>query len=562
MLERRRKWICYALLLITAFSFRLYVARWLANDSPGDGKVYARMARNLLEQHVYSHDEEQPYSPSLIRLPGYPLFLAAIYSVFGHYNDSAVRIVQALIDTLTCGLVALLAYYWEPDERRKRVTAITAFSLAAVCPFTAIYVGTILTETWASFFAVALCLLATLAFRARNFKQSLWRWAAVGLVGGLAVFFRPDSGLFVAAVGLTLVITELFRASPGLESGSDGKGWRPKLGRVVTKGAVLSAAFVLLLIPWTIRNWRTFHLFQPLSPAHGEMPGEFVPRGYHTWVRTWIDSGSYIETVLWSLDDKPIDLDELPDSAFDSAEEKSRVAALFDQYNNPPQTDEPEPAEEPSPSPSPEASSEPAGNKASSGKQQPDRSPVADDTENEEVVTDEQTEEQTDEQDEQPTPEMTAAIDAAFGQIARERIARAPLRYYAWLPLKRAWSLWFGPHSDYYPFSGELFPLDDLDHTIHQHIWLPLFTVLVAIYTLLGIGGGWCLWRARDFASRRWLLLAALLIFIRLAFFSTMENPEARYTVEFFPLLAVLGGIAIAHVRSTDFSDSGRTSTK
>lgn len=544
MLERQPKWILYTLLLITAFSFRLYVARRLANDTPGDGKVYARMARNLLEQHVYSHSEQPPYEPSLIRLPGYTFFLAAIYSVFGHDNNGAVRVVQALIDSLTCGLAALLAYCWEPDERRKPVTAGAALALAAVCPFTAIYVGTILTEVWASFLLLALCLLATLAFRAHTFTRSLWGWAAVGLVGGIAVFFRPDSSLFVAAVGLTLLFTELFRQ----QSASEAKAWRPKLARIVAKGTVLSAAFVLLLIPWTIRNWRTFHLFQPLSPAHGEMPGEFVPRGYYTWVRTWVDDGRYVEPVLWSLDSQPIDIDEMPDSAFDSAEEKARVAALLEQYNDPPQTDEPEPAEEPSPSPEP--SSEPGRTEPSSANQQLGRSPVANDTENDEAAADEETEDQSEEQqaEEPTTPEMTPPIDAAFGQIARERIARAPLRYYVRLPLKRAWALWFGPHSDYYPFTGELFPLEDLDHTIHQHIWLPLLTVLVVVYTLLGIGGGWCLWRARDFASRRWLLLAVLLIFIRLAFFSTMENPEPRYTVEFFPLLAVLGGIAISHL--------------
>jgi hypothetical protein len=143
---------------------------------------------------------------------------------------------------------------------------------------------------------------------------------------------------------------------------------------------------------------------------------------------------------------------------------------------------------------------------------------------------------------------MTPAIDAAFGQIARERNARAPLRHYLWLPLKRARSLWFGPHADYYPFAGELFPLEDLDHSTHQQIWLPLFAVLVWIYTLLGLAGGWVLWRARDAAARRWLLLAFLMIFIRLAYFSTMENPEPRYTVEIFPFLAILGGIAIARV--------------
>jgi hypothetical protein len=43
-------------------------------------------------------------------------------------------------------------------------------------------------------------------------------------------------------------------------------------------------------------------------------------------------------------------------------------------------------------------------------------------------------------------------------------------------------------------------------------------------------------------------LLVTLLIFIRLAFFSTIENPEPRYTVEFFPFLAILGGLAISRL--------------
>src|SRR5207253_5180837 len=95
--------------------------------------------------------------------------------------------------------------------------------------------------------------------------------------------------------------------------------------RVLTSGSALSLAFVIVLVPWTIRNWRVFHLFQPLAPAHAEMPGEFVPRGYLAWVRTWIDDGRYIGPVLWSLDESPIRFDEIPDRAFDTAEEKQRV---------------------------------------------------------------------------------------------------------------------------------------------------------------------------------------------------------------------------------------------
>ena len=109
-MQRRRTWIVGAILLLVAFGLRVAVARYLANDTPADEKIYALLAHNLLEHQVYSHDAEPPYGPSLIRLPGYPFFLTAIYYFFGHENNTAVRIAQALIDTVTCALIGLLAY--------------------------------------------------------------------------------------------------------------------------------------------------------------------------------------------------------------------------------------------------------------------------------------------------------------------------------------------------------------------------------------------------------------------------------------------------------------------
>ena len=129
-------------------------------------------------------------------------------------------------------------------------------------------------------------------------------------------------------------------------------------------------------------------------------------------------------------------------------------------------------------------------------------------------------------------------------------------RQYLWLPIKRAAALWFDTHSQYYPFEGELLPLDDLDHETHQHLWLPLFAALTWAYTLLGVLGGWILWSSRNFAARRWLLLAGLVIFLRLAFFSTIENPEPRYVVEIFPFLAVLGAFALTRIISKDSSSA------
>jgi hypothetical protein len=330
-------------------------------------------------------------------------------------------------------------------------------------------------------------------------------------------------------------------------------------------GTLFSLAFALALTPWTIRNWRVFHLFQPLAPVNAEMPGEFIPHGYLHWVKTWLDDQRYIDVAVWEVGIQPITIDDLPDSAFDSADERDRVEALLEEYNHPPQEpasdDEEQAQAQASPTPTPQASpnqtpanAEVLANKATPtpGSQSPQN---ANDDSNSDANSDQEDEKDNGDEDQSESkPEdhgpvaMTPQLDAAFGQLAAERIARHPLRYYFWMPAKRAAALWFNTHSDYYPFEGTLLPLEDLDHDIHQNIWLPLFAALVGIYTLAGLAGAFVLWLSGDFYSRSWLLLVFLIVVPRLAFFSTLENPEPRYVVEFFPFLAALGGIAFARI--------------
>ena len=584
--------------LLLACAFRIAVAHWLPNDAPDDGRVYAQMARNVLEQHVYSHDAQPPFEPSLIRLPGYPLFLAGVYSIFGHTNNGAVRIVQALIDTATCGLIALLAFYWQPDEKKKVTSAIVALALAAICPFTTIYAATILTEVLTNFLMIAMFVAVTLAFRKlttedteedrkKNFKRAFLWWIVAGLLGGLNVLFRPDSGLFVGAVGVTLTITMLWSAVrpkmsgfplPKGEGASDPKRRRrfalpahskKYLSRALASGAIFSIAFLIILTPWTIRNWRVFHLFQPLAPAHGEMPGEFVPRGYYLWLRTWLDDESYIAPFLWSLDTDPIDIDDVPSYAFDSTDEQKRVATLLEAYNSERDSDASDsdstsksnasPTPQSNPTPAPQASStttskSPIPTASNKPTPQTNAKPNANvaksksDEDNEDSDDNSSSEADQSQSEQTQQVEMTPEIDAAFGQLARERIARHPFRFYVLLPLKRAHTMWFDTHSQYWPFVGTLLPFSDLDREHQQQVWLPLFAALTAVYTLLGLAGMWLLWSSGTFDARRWLLLIVLAIVLRLILFSSIENPEPRYLVEFFPFLSVLGGIAIAQI--------------
>src|SRR5438128_8666200 len=154
-----RRGVAIAVLLtLGALGFRLFLALRFPNDDDDDGRFYSQLARNLLEHRGYSGEEEEPYVPTYVRVPGYPLFLAGVYTVFGVDNNRAVRVVQATLSTASCWLIALLAYAWSPAEwqfRRRRRAMLIALALAAACPFTAIYVTTILTESWAILLTVA-----------------------------------------------------------------------------------------------------------------------------------------------------------------------------------------------------------------------------------------------------------------------------------------------------------------------------------------------------------------------------------------------------------------------
>ncbi len=551
MLEKLRQsklfpvfWVT-ALILLTLVS-RIFIAYFLSTDEPGDGRVYKQIAINLLEQRVFSLETQPPFDPTLIRLPGYPLFIAAIYGIFGHGNDLAVRIMQAVFDTATCIIAAAIAWQFTEEEKRRKKSAGWTFVLAALCPFTAIYVATLLTETLTTFLMAAMILTTVLAFKAKGGKSLAW-WFLSGLLAGAAVLLRPDSGLFAAGIGLTLAVSGLVIKS------KDAPKFTRRLIDVSWRIVVFSLAFVLILTPWTIRNYQVFHLFQTIAPAHAEMPGEFVPHGYDKWLRTWIDDWRFVEPMLWNLNEKQIGVKAIPASTFDSDDERERVADLLAQYNNSPESQaEQAPAESAAKDDAQDNSTDSADENSG---EKPDDAADSDDK------SDDAQSDNADENDEQSSDDesddasqnvkMTPEIDAGFSAIADERIERAPFRYYVLLPLKRAVSQWFDTHSLYYPFGGELSPTDNLDYDERQEIWLPVFAAVMWIYTLLAFGGTWVLWRCRkNQNSLRWLLLILLMMLPRIAFLSSVENPEPRYVVELFVFTAILGGLFIGSLKS------------
>jgi len=309
----RRNWLFFLLATGAALALRLFFVFRFPHVE-GDTFIYGDIAKNWLDHGVYFVSDGAAIRPTLIRLPGYPAFLAAAFSIFGREHYTAVMIVQALIDTNTCLVVAALAL-----ELMNARAAKAAYLLAALCPFTASYVAAPLTETLAIF-----CAAHSLYYGVRGIKSldagepGTLQWAFAGCWTAAGILLRPDGGLVLAALGLGPLVL-LFR-----------KGDRK---RVVTAGALLAFLSLAPLLPWTIRNWRTFHVFEPLAPRYANDPGEFVPRGFNHWVRSWLVDYVSVEEVYWPVSGDPLDFRLLPERAFDSRRQYERTEAIVRQYN-------------------------------------------------------------------------------------------------------------------------------------------------------------------------------------------------------------------------------------
>src|SRR5487761_730148 len=149
--------------VLAAFALRVCFLWKFPFYDAGDTPIYQQLAQNWLKLGIYGLEILGRVTPVDIRTPGYPAFLAAIYTVFGE-SARAVMFAQALIDVLTCVLVAAMAAVLAPRESRRRV-ALAALWLAALCPFTANYTAVGLTETLTIFLGTLALLVLMEALR-------------------------------------------------------------------------------------------------------------------------------------------------------------------------------------------------------------------------------------------------------------------------------------------------------------------------------------------------------------------------------------------------------------
>ncbi len=284
-----------------------------------DSFIYGDIAKNWLQHGIYGVSDGTVIVPTYIRLPGYPIFLATIFSIFGMEHYRAVLVIQVFVDLAGCFLIADIARRLLSDRAAK-----AAFLLAALCPFFANYAAAALTETLEIFFTV-LALDLAVSEVANWQTRSLWRWIGCGLAIGGAVLLRPDGGLLLLAIGGYLGVMTIISFVRNTPTSSF---------YFLRAGLLVVMVALAPLIPWSLRNWRTLHRFEPLAPRYANAPDEFVPLGFQRWVRTWMVDYASVEEIYWAVPGNTLDAEKLPSRAFDSPAQREETEQLLDDYNN------------------------------------------------------------------------------------------------------------------------------------------------------------------------------------------------------------------------------------
>lgn len=199
-----------------------------------DGIGYESVGWNLVTTHHFTGTYNLP--------PGYPLFIAAVYSVTGHHLF-ALRLVEVVMSTATVALVgAFAATIFSPS-----VGLLAAF-MTAFHPVLALLPVTQYIENLLAFLAVLVFGSFALALR----RPERWRWPMAGALFGLFLLCKPSVGAFLPGMALGAFVTL-------------GRERRPRLG----PACLFVAAMAVTLAPWTLRNHAVYGHWIPVSSGGG-----------------------------------------------------------------------------------------------------------------------------------------------------------------------------------------------------------------------------------------------------------------------------------------------------
>ncbi len=223
--NRRLLWLSLGGLFVVSLVFTLWVSSLRAQWIIWDSAFYYGAA----------HQAVKKYIPDAVRPSGYAVLVSYFIRLFGSNFVGQFYFFQAVINSLNAVLVFAVARL----ITKRFSIAWVAGLLCALCPFTAAYSGSILTETMAVFFMTTTVYLTVLVITRPNIRLY---YVLLGLSSMLLLEIRYNFQLYVfVPLGLILLFTPL----------------RLKV-RLQNTALVIGMSLVILL-PAAAANYNTFN---------------------------------------------------------------------------------------------------------------------------------------------------------------------------------------------------------------------------------------------------------------------------------------------------------------
>jgi len=226
-------------------------------DSLYDQNIYIDIALNLAQGNGFVTSNEiwiaDPYVPTSIVTPIYPLFLAMIWSIFG-FSLTSVRLIQTLLSLI----IPFVTYDLARRFFSQKVGIIAGF-LAAVNPVSIMYVRPIMTE--GLFIPILNIVIYILYFLTSN-KRHVGLYVLFWFLFSLLCMIRNECFVLLVLMCLYLFLLKVTKNS--------NVEWKKLL--------ISSFTLILVFTPYCLNNYQTQGRFSPVRNSKWAMWD-------HTWMK-------------------------------------------------------------------------------------------------------------------------------------------------------------------------------------------------------------------------------------------------------------------------------------
>lgn len=238
-------------IFVIALAMRLWAASQLLPEKAAQYfyryNEFARIAWALTSGHGYSSPwANTPLLPTAVEPPVYTLLLAGVFKVAGAYSYRSLGIaivINALFSSATAVLILQIG---------KRDFSPLVGVLASWTWSCSLYEAVVAIRLWESSLAALLLITSIFVLPKLRESSSIVLWVGFGVLAGVA----------------SLTNTTLLALFPCFWIWL----WIVRRGRSLANSKLFAlsiATFILVLVPWTVRNYAVFHRLMPMRDNFG-----------------------------------------------------------------------------------------------------------------------------------------------------------------------------------------------------------------------------------------------------------------------------------------------------